>query len=185
MIICSTTVTVVPLWDESIFFVITYFYFYFDFFFDIFACIRELKTQVIVHFNVINRRYKDINHYGNRMLHFICQEVGSFLLTLFLVVFSYYFTAYFLHLYNLYDLIIFDVCFFYYTLHLFIYLSFICLLFFYLELLLSYLFFDVFVWFYLFIFLLIPVYFTTHFYPLYVLLTVFIIFRVILPCYGS
>ena len=37
--------------------------------------IRELKTQVIMHFNQINRRYKDFTHNGNAMLHFICQEV--------------------------------------------------------------------------------------------------------------
>ena len=35
---------------------------------------RELKTQVILHFNVINHRYKDASHLGNTILHFICQE---------------------------------------------------------------------------------------------------------------
>ena len=39
--------------------------------------IRELKTQVIMHFNQINRRYKDFTHNGNAMLHFICQEVSQ------------------------------------------------------------------------------------------------------------
>jgi hypothetical protein len=36
---------------------------------------RELKTQTIMYFNVINRRYVHFSHCGNAMLHFICQEV--------------------------------------------------------------------------------------------------------------
>jgi hypothetical protein len=35
---------------------------------------RQLKTQVIVNFNTINRRYKDVTHNGNGILHFVCQE---------------------------------------------------------------------------------------------------------------
>eukprot|EP00596_Hydrurales_sp_CCMP1899_P008985 CAMPEP_0119040646 /NCGR_PEP_ID=MMETSP1177-20130426/10651_1 /TAXON_ID=2985 /ORGANISM="Ochromonas sp, Strain CCMP1899" /LENGTH=369 /DNA_ID=CAMNT_0007005925 /DNA_START=219 /DNA_END=1325 /DNA_ORIENTATION=- len=35
---------------------------------------RQLKTQVIVHFNTINKRYKDVTHHGNGLLHFVCQE---------------------------------------------------------------------------------------------------------------
>ena len=38
---------------------------------------RELKTQFIMHFNQINRRYKDFTHNGNAMLHFVCQEVRN------------------------------------------------------------------------------------------------------------
>lgn len=44
---------------------------------------RELKTQVILHFEDINRRYKDPSHFGNTLLHFICQEVYLFFITYF------------------------------------------------------------------------------------------------------
>ena len=38
---------------------------------------RVLKNQVILHFNHINRRFRDNSHNGNAMLHFICQEVSQ------------------------------------------------------------------------------------------------------------
>jgi hypothetical protein len=34
---------------------------------------KELRNQVVVYFKTINRRYPD-NHYGNTLLHMVCQE---------------------------------------------------------------------------------------------------------------
>ena len=35
---------------------------------------RELKTQVVMHVNTINHKYKDASHYNSTLLHFVCQE---------------------------------------------------------------------------------------------------------------
>ena len=81
--------------------------------------IRELKTQVIMHFNQINRRYKDFTHNGNAMLHFICQEVRTVLpsdftdiLFLFLLCFSFFFLplllfSSFFHVFSLFFFVFF------------------------------------------------------------------------------
>jgi hypothetical protein len=38
---------------------------------------RELKTQIVMHINTINHRYKDAAHLNSTLLHFVCQEGSS------------------------------------------------------------------------------------------------------------